>query len=121
LQRGASNETRRNRREPCLVSDFLLSVCPADDKPMLPLAWEVTDGVQAPESAYFDAASGFVFVSNIGGGGPTDKDGDGYLSKWTPDGQVVAAKWISGLNSPKGIRSFRRPIVGQRYRPAGWR
>jgi sugar lactone lactonase YvrE len=62
--------------------------------------------VQGPESAYFDAASGFVFVSNIGGGGPTDKDGDGYLSKWTPDGKVIAAKWVSGLNSPKGIRSF---------------
>jgi hypothetical protein len=88
----------------CLT--YLLSVCPADDKPVLPLAWEVTAGVQGPESAYFDAASGFVFVSNIGGGGPTDKDGDGYLSKWTPDGKVIAAKWVSGLNSPKGIRSF---------------
>ena len=58
-----------------------------------------------PGSAYFDAASGFVFVSNIGSGGPTGKDGDGYLSKLTPDGKVAAAKWITGLNAPKGIRS----------------
>jgi outer membrane protein assembly factor BamB len=78
----------------------------AADKPAFPLAWEVTEGIQSPESAYFDAGSGFVFVSNIGDGGPTDKDGDGYLSKLTPDGRVVTAKWITGLNAPKGIRSF---------------
>jgi len=79
--------------------------CRAEDKPAFPVAWEVTAGVQSPESAYFDAVSGFVFVSNIGSGGPTGKDGDGYLSKLTPDGKVVAAKWITGLNAPKGIRS----------------
>ncbi|MCU0979233.1 MAG: hypothetical protein MUF25_08710, partial [Pirellulaceae bacterium] len=31
-------------------------------------------------------------------------DGDGFLSKLTPDGKVVAAQWITGLNAPKGIR-----------------
>ena len=82
-----------------------VAACRAADEPAFPVAWEVTSGVQSPESAYFDAASGFVFVSNIGGGGPTGKDGDGFLSKLTPDGKVVAAKWITGLNAPKGIRS----------------
>jgi len=71
----------------------------------MPLAWELTDGVKSPESAYFDEASGFLFVSQIGDGGATGKDGDGYLSKLTPDGKVVALKWIIGLNAPKGIRS----------------
>lgn len=82
-----------------------LPACRAAD-PAFPLAWEVTAGVQSPESAYFDAASGFVFVSNIGDGGPTGKDGDGFLSKLAPDGKVLTAKWITGLDSPKGIRSF---------------
>ncbi len=82
-----------------------VAACRAADAPAYPLAWEVTSGVQSPESAYFDAASGFVFVSNIGSGGPTGKDGDGYLSKLTLDGKVAAAKWITGLNAPKGIRS----------------
>lgn len=84
---------------------FCVFACRAEDKPVYPVAWEVTAGVQSPESAYYDAASGFVFVSNIGSGGPTGKDGDGYLSKLTPDGKVAAVKWITGLNAPKGIRS----------------
>ena len=71
----------------------------------LPLAWEVTEDVNSPESVYFDDASGFLFVSQIGDGGATGKDGDGFLSKLTPDGKVVALKWITGLNAPKGIRS----------------
>ncbi len=83
-----------------------ISACKPEDKPSYPIAWQVIDGVQSPESAYFDAASGFVFVSQIGRGGPTGKDGDGYLSKLTPDGKVAAAKWVTGLNAPKGIRSF---------------
>ncbi len=83
-----------------------LAACQAADTPAYPVAWEVTSGVQSPESAYFDAAAGFVFVSNIGGGGPTGKDGDGYLSQLTLDGKVAAAKWITGLNAPKGIRCF---------------
>jgi hypothetical protein len=87
----------------CLCS--LAGSCRAADQPSFPVAWEVTAGVQSPESAHFDAASGFVFVSNIGDGGPTGKDGDGFLSKLTPDGKVVAAQWITGLNAPKGIRS----------------
>jgi hypothetical protein len=89
----------------CCLSCFVSS-CQAADQPAFPVAWEVTSGVQSPESAYLDAVSGFVFVSNIGGGGPTGKDGDGFLSQLTPDGKVVTARWITGLNAPKGIRSF---------------
>ncbi len=69
------------------------------------VAWELTDGVECPESAYFDSNSGSLFLSLIGDGGPTGKDGDGYISRLTPDGKVLSAKWISGLNAPKGLRS----------------
>lgn len=71
----------------------------------LPVVWEVAQGLQAPESAYWDAASGFLFVSNVGGGGGARKDGDGFVSKLTRDGRVVQAKWLTGLNAPKGLRS----------------
>jgi len=70
-----------------------------------PVVWKVTDGLQAPESAYFDADSGYVFLSQIGDGGPTGKDGDGWISKLTIDGEMVKNKWVTGLNSPKGLRS----------------
>lgn len=70
--------------------------------------WSVSEGLNAPESVYFDPGSGFVFVSQIGmrnGGSPADKDGNGVISKLTTGGQVVAANWVTGLNSPKGMRS----------------
>ncbi len=66
--------------------------------------WTVTEGVETPESAYVDAASGSIFVSMIAGQ-PGDRDGNGRIMKLTPDGQVVSASWVSGLNAPKGLRS----------------
>ncbi len=70
--------------------------------------WSLDAGLNAPESVYFDPASGALFVSQVGlraGGSPADKDGNGVISRLTLDGKVVAANWVSGLNSPKGMRS----------------
>src|SRR5204862_7804565 len=66
----------------------------------------VTEGVNAPESVYVDTASGVIFVSNIGGM-PGDRDGNGNIMKLTPDGKVVTAAWVTGLNAPKGLRSSK--------------
>ncbi|MDY0167068.1 MAG: hypothetical protein RBS80_11025 [Thermoguttaceae bacterium] len=71
----------------------------------LPVQWEVSEGLQAPESVYLDEPSGFLFVSNVGTGGATAKDGGGFISKLTPDGKMVEPKWVAGLNAPKGLRS----------------
>lgn len=70
--------------------------------------WSVSQSLSAPESTYLDPASGFLFVSQVGlrpGGTPMDKDGNGVVSKFARDGQVLAANWVTGLNSPKGMRS----------------
>lgn len=77
----------------------------AAEKPPYPVVWELATGVLSPESAYFDPASGYVFVSNIGEGGPTGKDGDGYISKVSVQGEMLDARWITGLHAPKGLRS----------------
>jgi hypothetical protein len=66
--------------------------------------WTVSADMSAPESAYYDAASNAVFVSSINGQ-IAEKDGNGYISRLTPDGAVVNAKWATGLNAPKGLRS----------------
>ena len=68
--------------------------------------WTVTEGMDSPESAYFDPVSGFVFVSQIGGQAAA-RDGNGRISKLTLDGTVIAADWVSGLNAPKGLRSHQ--------------
>ena len=71
-----------------------------------PAVWTVTEGMDSPESAYFDPVSGFVFVSQIGGQA-ADRDGNGRISKLTLDGRVIAADWVKGLNAPKGLRSHQ--------------
>ena len=45
-----------------------------------------------------------VFVSSINGQ-ILEKDGNGYISRLSPDGKTVSAKWVTGLNGPKGLRS----------------
>ena len=77
----------------------------ADPAPPTPV-WNLTTGFAAPESAYYDAASNAVFVSSINGQ-ILEKDGNGYISRLSPDGKVVAEKWATGLHAPKGLRSAR--------------
>jgi SMP-30/gluconolaconase/LRE-like protein len=66
--------------------------------------WTV-EGMLAPESAYLDEGSGYLYVSQIDGQ-PNEKDGKGRISKLGLDGTLVAADWVTGLNAPKGLRSF---------------
>jgi sugar lactone lactonase YvrE len=86
-----------------LVLGLLFQSVPS--APATPL-WTVTEGMDSPESVYFDADSGFLFVSQIGGQAAA-RDGNGRISKLTADGKVVDAAWVKGLNGPKGLRSFR--------------
>lgn len=65
-------------------------------------------GFQTPESVLHDASSDTYLVSNINGA-PLDKDDNGFISKLSPEGEVIALKWIDGaaadvtLNAPKGL------------------
>jgi hypothetical protein len=65
-------------------------------------------GLSTPESVLHDAASDVYLVSNINGS-PLDVDGNGFISRLSPDGEVLALKWIDGeaegvtLNAPKGM------------------
>jgi len=77
---------------------------PAAHAAPLATGWTTTDGIATPESVYYDAASGFVFTSQIAGA-PDGRDGNGRIVKLGGDGHVVAADWVTGLNAPKGLRS----------------
>jgi hypothetical protein len=65
-------------------------------------------GLQTPESILHETTSDTYLVSNINGG-PLDKDDNGFISKLSPEGQVLQLKWIDGsagdveLNAPKGM------------------
>lgn len=62
------------------------------------------EGLEAPESAYFDEARDVLYVSNVVGD-PTDKDGEGYISRVSPDGEMLEAQWVTGMDAPKGLVS----------------
>jgi hypothetical protein len=81
-----------------------LAVAQADGPALKPI-WELKGDFAAPESAYYHAASKSIFVSSINGQ-ILDKDGNGYVSRLSPDGKVISAKWVTGLNAPKGLRSI---------------
>lgn len=65
-------------------------------------------GFETPESVLHEPTSDVYLVSNINGG-PFDKDDNGFISKLSPEGQVIELKWIDGaaqdveLNAPKGL------------------
>ena len=86
-----------------IAAATLAAQAPPDGPALTPL-WNLTGDFAAPESAYYDAASKAVFVSSINGQ-ILERDGNGYISRLTPDGKVVSAKWVTGLNAPKGLRS----------------
>jgi sugar lactone lactonase YvrE len=82
---------------------------PPAPPPVLPVMETSADaGLATPESVLYDEGDDVYYVSNINGG-PSAKDGNGFISKLSPDGKVVALKWIDGtakttpLNAPKGM------------------
>jgi sugar lactone lactonase YvrE len=91
-----------------LLTIFLISACSSTKSLKLTTelktdSWK-SNKLEAPESAYFDAKTNLLFVSNINGG-PLDKDKNGYISIYRTSGELVSKKWVSGLSAPKGMRS----------------
>jgi WD40 repeat protein len=68
-------------------------------------------GFDTPESVLYDPEADVYLVANIHGN-PSAKDGNGFISRISPEGDVIALKWIDGaaesvtpftLNAPKGM------------------
>ncbi len=63
---------------------------------------KVITGFHSPESVATDGE--FYYVSNVGRElMPSEKDGDGFISKLNANGEVLELKWIEGLDAPKGM------------------
>ena len=88
------------RRGYLVVFLLLLSTLGASAQ-TLEKAWEAT-GFANPESVVWDGERKVLYVSNVNGM-PEDKDGNGYISKLSADGRVLAEKWLGGLDGPKGM------------------
>jgi hypothetical protein len=68
----------------------------------LELAWSSSPELDVPESVLYDREREALYVSCINGK-PTEKNGKGYISKMTLDGQIGDHKWVKGLHAPKGM------------------
>ncbi len=68
-----------------------------------------TSGFQNPESVVLDTKNNVLYVSNVNGA-PTDKDGNGYISKVSVDGKIIEQYWIAGLNAPKGLVIYKNKL-----------
>lgn len=62
------------------------------------------EGLETPESVYFDGARDTLYVSNTAGE-MLEKDGNGFISRVGLDGQMLEARWVTGLDAPKGLVS----------------
>lgn len=77
--------------------------------------WVEDAGFATPESVLHDTEADVYLVSNINGS-PTDADGNGFISRVSPEGEVLELKWIDGeddgveLNAPKGM-AFQEGVL----------
>lgn len=63
--------------------------------------WE-TAGLSNPESVVYDAGNDVLYVSNVNGEAGA-KDGNGFISRVSPDGTLLEKEWVTGLDAPKGL------------------
>ncbi len=65
--------------------------------PMIGAKWSVSRQLHFPESVVYDEIHDVFYVSNF------FNDGEEFISKISPDGDVLALRWASGLKRPTGL------------------
>lgn len=94
------------------ITLFLVFTCNRADgngivlKQTITKKWATIKLFRKPESVLYDAEHDIIYVANINGE-PSEKDGNGFISKLGLDGEIIDLKWISGLNAPKGMGIYK--------------
>ena len=60
----------------------------------------IVEGLDGPESALYDSERNVIYVSNVNGPA-TEKNGQGYIAKLSPEGNLIEKVWLGGLDAPK--------------------
>jgi len=66
--------------------------------------WKLA-GLSNPESVVYDPASEALYVSNVNGAADA-KDGNGFISRVSPSGEMLELNWVAGLDAPKGLALY---------------
>jgi DNA-binding beta-propeller fold protein YncE len=99
----------------CIAILVLLISCspkkPAEDQaatstalttPTLTEVWATDTLLKTPESVIYDPANGVIYVSNVNQN-PWVKDENGFISKISKTGEILALEWVTGFSGPKGM------------------
>jgi len=86
-----------------LITITLTSTVSADAEKLNKI-WEI-DGFKNPESVIYDKTTNALYVSNVNGSA-IEKDGDGFISKVSLEGEILELRWLTGLNAPKGLAIY---------------
>lgn len=68
----------------------------------LKLVWETEPKLTTCESVLHDDAEDVLYVANINGA-PDKKDGNGFISKVSMEGEITEEQWVKGMDAPKGM------------------
>lgn len=104
------NRLSSARQVTAVLGALLIGGCGSgSDEVATVAAVDVTDiGLQGPRAIVYDAAADVYLVSNVSGGG-LDEDENGFVSRISPDGEILSLQWMPSpgstvlLDAPKGM------------------
>ncbi|PLX22524.1 MAG: hypothetical protein C0599_06205 [Salinivirgaceae bacterium] len=64
--------------------------------------WSTDHVFNVPESVCYDSDRDVLYIANIVGK-PSEKDGEGFISRLSTKGEVLDLEWVAGLDAPKGM------------------
>ncbi len=88
---------------------FLFSVAHAQTHQLVK-KWETDSVFKVPESVLYDPDHRILYVSNIDGKQPWQKDSVGSIGRMSLDGKVINAQWITGFHAPKGMGLYHHTL-----------
>lgn len=88
-----------------LSAAFILGITYVNAQQALSKIWE-TKELAVPESVLYSEKENQLYVSLIDGDG-NKKDGKGGIAILNIDGSIKNARWVEGLNAPKGLARFK--------------
>src|SRR4051812_25152310 len=74
----------------------------SESKPTLTMKWKTEPVLTTVESVIYDKDRDVIYSANINGK-PDSLDGNGFISKISPDGGIPTPYWIKGMDAPKGM------------------
>jgi len=95
-----SSENKLNDERP--IAPSRISDTSENQVPTLTFLWETDSLLTTVESVLYDPQSQFIYSANIEGDF-MEKDGQGSISKINLDGDIVEARWVTGLDAPTGL------------------